>query len=489
MVGTRLIERIRRAPLGPRSCVVVAALCVALFATALGASTAEAARGLRTGFTDNFLFDASSPHPSGRELWLERAKSARAGIIRLTVDWRQTTRNKPTHPANPADPAYGFGRLDAAVRSVKRKGLDVLLSVHRAPPWFEGAHPPRGIKPGAWKPNPVAYGQFGKALARRYSGHFQDLPRVRYFEVWSEPNLTQFLAPQWKRKRAFAPKRYRQLLNHLYAGVHKVQRKATVIAGATSPFGDPRKHQLYPGHPRMQPMVFLRTVLCLNHKLRRARKCKPKPHLDAVSTHPINLEHGPRYKSHDKNDSQVANFSRVRKMVKRAKRAKTIRPKGRKQLWVTESGFLSNPPNPNGVRPKKHARWVAEGIYLLWKQGASVVLNLNLRDPAYDPKHVPSGQWTTGIYFHSGLPKPALKAFKFPFVTHRKSAKTVKAWGTAPVGGKVQIQQKRHGQWRTRKRFNVGPGQVFNKSIRVRGRATLRARVGTTTSNLSPESR
>ena len=27
----------------------------------------------------------------------------------------------------------------------------------------------------------------------------------------------------------------------------------TVIAGATSPFGDSRKHQLYPDHPRMRP--------------------------------------------------------------------------------------------------------------------------------------------------------------------------------------------------------------------------------------------
>src|SRR3954452_492462 len=185
--------------------------------------------------------------------------------------------------------AYGFGRLDAAIKAAKGHGCDVLLTVFRAPAWAEGAHPPKRLEflPGAWKPSARAYGKFGQALARRYSGHFQGLPRVHDFEVWSEPNLTQFLAPQWRHKRAFAPKRYRALLNHFYAGVHKAQPKATVIAGATSPFGDPRKHQLYPRHPRMRPLVFLRTVLCLNRKLKRAGKCKHKTHLDAVSAHPL----------------------------------------------------------------------------------------------------------------------------------------------------------------------------------------------------------
>jgi hypothetical protein len=415
-------------------------------------------------------------------MWLDRAVSARAGIIRISVDWRNLVRNKPKNPTNPADPAYGFARLDAAISAAKMRGLAVLLTVYRAPAWAEGANPPKRIEPGAWKPKPRPYGKFGQALARRYSGHFRGLPGVRYFEVWTEPNLTQFLAPQWKGKRMFAPKRYRKLLNRFYAGVHKAQPRATVIAGATSPFGDSRKHQLYPDRPRMHPMVFLRTVLCLNSKLKRAKKCKSKPHLDAVSAHPLNIQNGPHYKPHNRNDTQVANFGRVRKVLRAAKRAKTVRPKGRKSLWVTEAGMISDPPNPRGAPPNKHARWVEEALYLLWKQGAKVVVNLNIRDPANDPNRPPGGQFSTGLYFNNGNPKPALRSWRFPFVTHRKSKARVKAWGKAPAGGKLQIQRERHGDWRTQKRLKVRAGKVFTSTLRIRGRATLRAQVKGTTS-------
>jgi len=467
--------------------ILLTAIVIALTVAAVGAS-AGSARGLRTGFTDNAIFDPSAQGELHRDRWLDRAKSARAGIIRISVDWRNVTRNKPKHPANPNDPAYGFVRLDESIRAAKSHGLDVVLTVYRAPDWAEGRHPPKRVQPGAWKPNPRAYGKFGQALARRYSGHLHGLPRVHYFEVWTEPNLTQFLAPQWKGKRAFAPRRYRALLNHFYAGVHKAQRKATVIGGSTSPFGDSRKHQLYPTHPRMHPMVFLRTVLCLNGKLKRTKNCKREPHLDAVSAHPINFANGPHYKPYSNNDLQVANFSRVGRIVRAARRANTVRPKGGKPLWVTEEGMLSDPPNPKGVPVMKHARWLEESLYLLWKQGASVVLNLNIRDTPYDPNRAPGGQWNTGIFFYNGREKPAFKSFRFPFVTHRQSKGKVKAWGKAPVGGKLKIQEKSQGEWRTRKRVMVRGGKVFQSTFHLRGRATLRAQVRKTTSIPWPQS-
>jgi hypothetical protein len=480
--GTTTIDRSRRTRDRSRSCLLAVVLFAALAAGAVAAPTAGA-RGLVTGFADNALFDPTSVNSSTRALWLDRAVGARAGIIRITVNWRATVGSQPpAKPTNPADPAYQFGHVDAAVKSARAHGLKVLLTVYRAPPWAEQGSRPRRVEPGAWKPNPGKFGQFGQALARRYSGHFQGLPRVGYFEAWTEPNLSQFLAPQWKGKKKVAPRRYRAMLNHFYSGVHAAQPGATVIGGATSPFGDSRKHPLYPGHPRMRPIVFLRTALCLNGHLRRAKKCKQKAHLDALSAHPLNFFNSPHYKPHNKNDVQVAVFRRVGKVLRAATRARTVRPRGHHALWVTEEGLLSDPPNPKGVRPKKHARWLEESLYLLWKQGASVVINLQIRDVAYDPHHVPSGQFTTGIYFHDGKPKPALRAWKFPFVTHRKSKRRVGAWGRAPTSGKLEIQQKRHGHWRTRKRIAVHAGQVFRPSFRLRGTATLRARVGKTTS-------
>jgi hypothetical protein len=457
--------------------VLAIGLCAALVAVAVGASAASA-RGLTTGFTDNSIFDPSAPPSVHPQEWLDKAVSARAGLVRITVDWRNRLRGIPKHPTNPNDPAYGFNDLDQAVKNATKAGLDVVLTVYRAPAWAEGANPPANVQPGAWKPDPVKYGQFAQALATRYSGHYHGLPRVRYFEVWTEPNLTQFLAPQWVGKKEYSPSLYRRLLNSFYLGVHKAQLDATVIAGAMSPFGDSRKHQRYPDHPRMHPLAFLRSVLCLNGKLKRDKDCEGTAHLDAVSAHPLNIRKPPNYKPHSKDDTQVANFGSIRKIVRAAKRAKTIGPGGNPELWVTEAGEVSDPPNPAGPSLNKHARWVEQSLYLLWKQGAKVVINLNIRDPAFDPNRPAAAQFTSGIYQHNDKPKPAVRSFQFPFVTHRKSKGKVKAWGKAPIAGKLKIQQQRHHHWKTRKRLKVKAGEIFTPSLHVKGRAKLRARVG-----------
>jgi len=409
-------------------------------------------------------------------LWLGRARSAGAGIVRINVVWSSVAGSKPPFvPTNPADPGYSFGQLDSAIESARAQGLDVMLTVLRAPPWAEGKHRPKYVEPGAWKPRAAALGKFAQALAKRYSGHFLGLPRVRYFEVWNEPNLPQFLFPQWVGKKAKAPVLYRKMLNSFYAGVHAAQPGATVIGGAVSPFGDARKHPLDPRFPRMRPLVFLRKVLCLRGNLKPSR-CKSKPHLDALSQHPLNVVAGPHHTAINKNDVLIADFHRVRRVLRAAERAGTVRPRGHHPLWATEIAFVSDPPNfRKGIPVKKHARWLEEGLYLLWKQGAKVVINLTIRDPVY-----PGGPFTSGVFFHDGTAKPAQRSFRFPFVTHRKSKKKVGAWGKAPQAGKLAIQVKHHGRWRTKKTLKVGGGKIFTTTLRLRGKAKLRGQIGGT---------
>ncbi len=85
----------------------------------------------------------------------------------------------------------------------------------------------------------------------------------------------------------------------------------------------------------------------------------------------------------------------------------------------------------------------------------------------------------TGLYFMDGTPKPALTAFRFPFVAERLSGARTRAWGRAPVAGKLLIERRSGGgEWRTIKRLNVKREAVFNTQVRAKGRAKLRARVG-----------
>jgi hypothetical protein len=426
-------------------------------------------RGLKTGLIDDQLFTTSDA--STRGTWLSRAASARADLIRINVDWRSVVGSKPVIPTNPGDPAYDFGTIDGAVRDAQDRGMEVMLTAYDAPDWATGQNPPSNVSPGAWKPDPKAFGQFGQALATRYSGGFLGLPRVRYFEAWNEPNLSNYLAPQWKGRKATSPGRYGRMLNSFYSGVHKGQRGARVIGGATSPFGDP------PGHQRMRPLVFLRKMFCLRRNL-KSSKCRSKPHLDVLSHHPVNIFNPPSYSARSRDDVEIADFHRIRRVLRAAERAKHVRPRGNHPLWATEIWWVTDPPNRIGVSTKKHARWLEQAFYMLWKQGASAVVNYEIRDVEYDPKQDPRAQVTSGIFFHSGKKKPAYRSFRFPFVTHRKSKKKISAWGKAPQSGKLKIQRKKGGKWRTKEKLRVRSGEVFKRKMRVRGKAKLRAKVG-----------
>ena len=50
---------------------------------------------------------------------------------------------------------------------------------------------------------------FATAAAGRFSGSFGGHPRVRYWGVWNEPNLSTFLQPQYRGGRPYSPLLYR----------------------------------------------------------------------------------------------------------------------------------------------------------------------------------------------------------------------------------------------------------------------------------------
>jgi Cellulase (glycosyl hydrolase family 5) len=431
------------------------------------AQPAWATRGLETGFDDVDVYQSSDP--AVRDLWFDRTVQSDAGIVRLTLSWRSVTGSSPpTTPSNPADPSYNFNNMDAAVQSATAHGVDVVLMIENAPAWAEGAHRPSESRapPGTWDPRPGAFHDFAQAVATRYSGSFLGLPRVRFFQAWNEPNLSTHFTPQWRHGHPASPQLYRRLLNAFYAGVKSVQPRAVVLNGGTAPYGDP------PGGKRMRPLTFLRKLFCLNPRL-RPTKCGQKPHLDALDHHPIDTSGGPHRSAVNPNDASMPDYKHVKQILRAAERHHHIVPGGRHQLWASEFWWDSNPPDRRfGVRLPKHARWIEEALYLLWKQGARVAMMLQIRDAPFSAD-ITSHQ--TGIFFVDGRSKPAFRAYRFPFVTHRVSKRRVAGWGKAPTGGPLKIERRAGGRWRTVKRISVASGHVFTARVRVRGRATLRA--------------
>ena len=274
---------------------------------------------LGVGFTDDFSFELSSP--SAEAAWLSRARSIGSGFVRITAYWQNIapgSRPRRWDGANAGDRHYNWAQLDEAVREAAAHGQSVVLMTIGAPRWAEPRTIPAGVRAGIWFPNAGDFGTFGHALAERYSGHFPDplnrgrkLPRVRYFQAWNEPNLPNYLMPQWQqvhgsRWEPISPTIYRGLLNAFYAGVKAVQPTSTVLSAGTGPYGDPPPAERREG--RMRPVTFLKSLFCLTPSLRPA-PCSNPPHLDALDHHPYSI--GPNVPARNGGDISVPDLDKI----------------------------------------------------------------------------------------------------------------------------------------------------------------------------------
>jgi hypothetical protein len=429
------------------------------------------------GFTDDRL-NAASPLRRGEAF--DQANRAEAGIVRINISWADVNASgtPPADPTNPADPAYDFSVIDRAVIDATARGMKVMLMTIRAPAWAEGPNRPAGVEPGTWKPSPRAFGEFGEALARRYSGSFSTglpapLPRVDHFEAWSEANLPTLLTPQWRDSKPVGVEHYRRMLNAFYNHVHAVNSEAKVIAPGTAPYGDDP-----PNAPRTRPVEFWRRLLCLREGGggRLAKTNCPNPaHFDVLSHHPLNTLDGPRVSAGHPDDATTPDFKKLIRIARVASRKGTLKPRmSRRPAWATEYWYFTDPPNSHvGLPMEKLKRWIPQALYILWKQGVNAVVWFELQD---------STRYQTGLFFDDTRPKPILRGWRFPLVTRRRSNSRLGAWTIPPASGDLKIQRKAGRGWRTVKRISVREGGPISTQLTIRGQATLRAAIGGETS-------
>jgi MYXO-CTERM domain-containing protein len=208
--------------------------------------------------------------------------------------------------------------------------------------------------------------------------------------------------------------------------------------------------------------------------------CAGKPQFDVFAHQAIdNTGKGPLQSGPTRFDVSTPDLGRLVGLLRASERLGTVSG-GRHQVWVTEFWWDSKPPNPVGARLLTQARWIEQTLYLYWKAGANVAINFQIQDSTLFP--VTRNGFQSGLYFLDGSPKPALTAFRFPFVTERINKRTLRAWGKSPEAGKLRIQRKRGKRWATVKKLKVGKGAVFATKLRLRGKQKLRAVVGGTTS-------
>ena len=412
----------------------------------------------------------------------DEAVATGSTVVRLFVSWRQIAPADLTpafEATDPADPQYDWSAVDAAIGTAVAHGQRPLLMIGEAPDWAEGSGRPASALAGTWKPKPTDVADFGTAIARRYSGSFSTLPRVRDYILWNEPNLETNLTPVWKGKsgkKPAAPLHYKKMIRAFYKAVHGVSGKNRVITGGTAPYGAD------PGVLNMRPLLFWRKVLCVRSNGRAQKRCQV-PKFDVLAHHPINTSGGPRRSAISPDDISTPDLHNLIDVLRTAEKAGNVKPKGKRPVWATELWWESNPPDPAGVSLNRQADYYSEAIYLLWKQGASMVLPYQVRDDAYNGSPGRTS-FETGAYFVDGKAKPAQRAIRFPFVGDRKSNKKVLVWGVAPESGELKVTQSGKGP-RMVAKLKVRAGKTFTQKVKLKGtggKHKLQAQIGKTKS-------
>jgi hypothetical protein len=464
-----------------RRAVLLAALALAFGASASAAGARS--HPIQTAVQDGAaIFDRPTA-----PLAMARIRAAGASWVRLDVQWRGVAPPGSSKPpgfdaSSPGDPLYDWGGVDFAVREAVANGLSPFISIAEAPSWAERGS---GGRSGTQNPDPGELAAFARAAALRYSGHYAGLPRVSAWEVWNEVNASFFFAPQWQdtpgARKALSPVLYRKMVNDFAAAVHGVDTTNVVVAGSLYPFALDR-----PTGQAIPPLEFLRDFFCLTKKLRVISGCGEPVHMDVLSHHPY-TSGDPLHEVLAPDSVSIGQLPRMARVLRAAVRQGRVisrRPVG---FWVTEFGWDTNPPDPQGVPVALQARWISESLYRMWNAGVSVASWFKLRDGYGDNSRFASGLFSICPQDPANVgcdrPKLSFDSFRFPFVAFRRKHRRIYVWGRTPgsVPGKVIVEQRRHGRFRRVVKLKTNRWGVFGRTLRSRkvkrSHGNLRARL------------
>lgn len=427
---------------------VFAFACVATLA-ALQAGGAPAARPFTTAVVDTW--DAESDD-------LARAKLAGASKVRIMMKWSAI---------NPSPGVYYWAGMDAQLRAADDAGLgNPLVYVVYAPRWAIDTT----LGKGSTTPKLDALAAFAKIAATRYNGKSPDeagveLPRVKHWQAWNEPNIAMFLSPQWFKGKFVSPGNYRRMVNAFSNAVNTVDETNVVLAGGNASFSQTGNGVL----------PFMRRTLCLNDKLQRLANCGPV-RFDIWGHHPY-TQGGPIHHAYDSRNVSLGDLPEMRRVLVAAKKAKTIAPGVR--WWVDEFSWDTKGPDPYLIGAWTHARWVAEALYRMWRVGISLVTWFQIED-----ERIKTSRYQSGLHYYdvdSWKPKPAFFAFRFPFVSLAKNGR-ITIWGRVPPPFTSQepvvIQFRTSSGWVKRTTVKTSVHGVFSTSWRSSlKRGSFRAKV------------
>jgi hypothetical protein len=342
----------------------------------LGAAQATAAPRMPIGFFDDPTFRWSPD----RAVNLQRAAATGASIIHTTANWPQIAPTRPAQAADGSDPAYHLADLDELVSQAAANGMRVMINITGTPKWSNGNTTPNHM------PKRLSdLTAFARMLATRYNGA-NGKGYVGLWSIWNEPNLQQFLTPQYVGKKIVSPANYAKLYKAAYAGIKAGNRGAQVAAGETSAMG--RDKPSKGASQTVSPGTFARLLAqqkgirfdaWAHHPYPTAPNAKP---LEKVRYPNVTLVMLPRFEKD------------LHKWYHR------IVP-----VWITEYGHETKPGERKGVTLATQAKYAKQALGVARKDpNVQMFVWFTFRDSSGNP-------WQSGLEQPSGAAKPAYSAF------------------------------------------------------------------------------
>jgi len=360
-----------------RQIPIIAAILVA----AVLAPVAASADRMWIGFHDDPVLRYDADKATELEV---ATKTNKATILRTLVTWANIAPEKPANATNSNDPAYNFNDLDDFVRNAQAQDAEVLMTIWGTPKWANGNKTPNFLPTSM-----SSFQNFTKALASRYSGRTPGLPFVRFYGIWNESNLGQFLSPQFNSSGAIvSPAAYAKLAAAGYAGIKAGSPKALVAIGETSSNG--RNVRKVGASDSVRPGTFAAGVAKANKKLK----------FDAWAHHPypVPVNGKPTQKVLWPNVA-LTSLPQFETSIDKWFGRKNI------PVWITEYGNETKPGEPTGVTEAQQASYVTQAIDIAKKdKRVPIFIWFVMKDST-------GSLWQSGVYRKDGSAKPARAKF------------------------------------------------------------------------------
>jgi hypothetical protein len=362
-----------------------------------GAATATASPRMPIGFFDDPTFRWSPDRMDN----MQRASAAGASVIHTTASWASIAPTRPANASDGDDPAYKLADLDQLVQQASEFGLRVMINITGTPKWANGNTTPNHV------PKKVSdLTAFARMLATRYNGaHGKGY--VGLWSVWNEPNLQQFLTPQYSGKKIVSVANYAKLYKAAYAGIKAGNKSAQVAIGETSAQGRDKPSKgssqtVSPGNfaKLLSQQKGIRFDAWAHHPYPTAPGAKPT---EKVRYPNVTLSTLPKFEAD------------LKKWFHRAV-----------PIWITEYGHETKPGEPHGVSNSTQAAYAKQALSIARKDNnVQMFIWFTFRDSSGNP-------WQSGLELASGAAKPSYSVFGSLARQTDGTVSTVKA-GVAPT--------------------------------------------------------